>query len=215
MKQIHRTIIAFVVSALAGLALRSHDLFVVDGAVRCLTVFKSPTIHFHPNNHLLYLVDVFNWTRLVGALGFKLSDPLSFVLAVDTMNGLAAAGCVAILFWIILRVTGSWTLTASVCVAYGLTTAFLQQATNANEPIVGAFWSFLAIMFAIVSLGNQRIWPLLVSGLLFALAMATYRSMVFVMPTAAILLISPIDQSKSSRKFHFLRLTAIAIALVS
>jgi hypothetical protein len=67
---------------------------------------------------------------MAGLLGFKLSDPLDFILAVDTMNSLAAAGCLAVLYWIILRVTSSWKLTTAVCVAYGLTTAFPAQAAN-------------------------------------------------------------------------------------
>ena len=44
---------------------------------------------------------------MAGLLGFKLSDPLDFILAVDTMNCLAAAGCLAVLYWIILRVASS------------------------------------------------------------------------------------------------------------
>jgi hypothetical protein len=113
-----------------GLALRTRDCFAVDGAPRCLAVYRHPTLLFHPNNHLLYLVSVLAWTRMAGLLGFKLSDPLDFILAVDTMNSLAAAGCLAVLYWIILRVTSSWKLTTAVCVAYGLTTAFLAQAAN-------------------------------------------------------------------------------------
>lgn len=50
---------------------------------------------------------------MAGALGFKLSDPLDFTLAVDTMNCLAAAGCMAVLYWIIPQVTSSWKLTIS------------------------------------------------------------------------------------------------------
>jgi len=76
--------------------------------------YRRPSLLF--NNHLLYLylylylVDVLTWTRVAGALGFKLSDPLDFTLAVDTMNCLAAAGCMAVLYWIIPQVTSSWKL---------------------------------------------------------------------------------------------------------
>jgi len=110
----------------------------------------APTLLFHPNNHLLYLVNVLAWTRMAGLLGFKLSDPLDFILPVDTMNCLAAAGCLSVLYWIILRAS-SWKLTTAVCVAYGLTTAFLAPATNPNEPMLGALWSFLGNTFAIPS----------------------------------------------------------------
>jgi hypothetical protein len=49
--------------------------------------------------------------------------------------------------------------------AYGLTTAFLAQATNPNEPMVSALWGFLGIAFAIESPRNHRVWLLVVSGL--------------------------------------------------
>lgn len=172
------------------MALRTRDLFFVDGAPRCLTIFQHPTIQFHPNNHLLYLVDVLFWTRFVAALGISISDPLSFVLAVDAMNVVAAAGCIAILYWIILRVTDSWKLATAICAGYGFTVAFLAQATNPNEPMVGAFWSFLAVALVILSAGKDTTWPVLISGVLFALAMATYRSMVFLAPGAVVILLA-------------------------
>jgi hypothetical protein len=151
MKPSHQTVLAFSASALMGLALHTRDCFAVDGAPRCLAVYRHPTLLFHPDNHLLYLVNVLTWTRMAGLLGFKLSDPLDFIFAVDTMHCLAAAGCLAVLYWIILRVTSSWKLRTAVCVAHGLTTAFLAQATNPNEPMLGALWSFLGITFAIPS----------------------------------------------------------------
>jgi hypothetical protein len=106
LKPIYRTALAFAGSALASLAF--PGLLFVDGAPRCLTVYQHPALQFHPNHHLLYLVNILAWTRLVTDLGFKLQEPLQFILAVDTMNWLAAAGCFAILFWIILRVTSPW-----------------------------------------------------------------------------------------------------------
>jgi hypothetical protein len=215
MKPIQQTFLAFAASALAGIALRSRDLFVVDGATRCLTVFQNPTLLFHPNNHLLYPVNVLLWTRIVSAVGFNLSQPLSFVLAVATMNCLAAAVCIAILFWIILHLTRSWKLAAIVCLAYGLTTAFLAQALNSNEPMVGAAWSFLGILFAILALRNRKLWPIVLSGLLFALAMATYRSMVFLAPAAAVILISSAGAARLSRATQFARLATLGISFVA
>ena len=79
MKPSHQTVLAFSASALVGLALRTRDCFAVDGAPRSLTVYRHPTLLFHPNNHLLYLVNVLAWTRMAGLLEFKLSDPLDFI----------------------------------------------------------------------------------------------------------------------------------------
>jgi len=215
LKPAHQATLAFTATALVTFALRSRDCFFVDGAPRCLTVYTHPTLLFHPNNHLLYLVNVLLWTRSVGALGFNLGDPLRFFLAVDTMNGLAAAGSIAILYWIILRVTSSWKLTTTVCLAYGLTTAFLAQATNPNEPMVGAFWSFLAIALALLSLGDNRLWPLALSGLVFTLAMATYRSMVLIAPAAAVTIVSFASAKKSTPVNLALRLATLGTAFAA
>jgi len=215
MKASYQTVLAFACSALVGLALRSHDCFFVDGAPRCLTVYQNPTLLFHPNNHLLYLVNVFAWTRIAAALRFDLSDPLQFMVAVDTMNCLAAAVCVAVLFWILRKVTSSWKLATIVCIGYGLTTAFLAQAVNPNEPMVGSLWSFLGIAFAILSLNNRRLWPIVVCGVLFAFAMATYRSMVFLAPAAAVVIVSPLATDESwnpLRRGQPLRLAVLGIS---
>src|SRR6267154_5603564 len=74
MKPSHQTVLALSTSALVGLALRTRDCFAVDGAPRCLTVFRHPTLLFHPNNHLFYLVNVLAWTRMADLLQFKLSE---------------------------------------------------------------------------------------------------------------------------------------------
>jgi hypothetical protein len=212
MKPSHQTALAFVASVAVGLALRTRDVFFVDGAPRCLTVYKQPGLHFHPNNHLLYLVDVFGWTQLLSHVGFSLNTPLKFVLAVDAMNGVAAAGGIAVLYWILLRVTGSWKLSATICVGYGFTMSFLAQATNPNEPMVGFWWSFLAVAFAILSLRDRKYWPILVSGFLFALAMATYRSMVLLAPAAAVIIVSGVDRERIPVTKHLARLAVLASA---
>jgi hypothetical protein len=46
-----------------------------------------------------------------------------------------------------------------------LRSVHLAQATNPNEPMLGALWSSPGITFAIVSLRNHRVRPLVVSGL--------------------------------------------------
>ena len=214
MKSRYQAAAAFGTSALIGMALRTRDCFTVDGSPRCLPIFHHPTIQFHPNNHLLYLVNVFLWTRLVGGLGFKISDPLSFVLAVDAMNVVAAAGCIAILYWITLKVTTSWRLATAICAGYGFTAAFLAHATAPNEPMVGALWSFLGIGFAVLFAGSKKIWPLIVSGLLFALAMATYRSMVLLAPAGAVVIL--LSAANSERVWKQLaRLATFALAFLA
>lgn len=181
--------LVFVLSATALIGLRSRDFFSVDGSLRCLSVYRSSSLQFHANNHMLYPVNVLVWTRLLAAFGFKPGGPVEFVVSVETMNCLAAAGILAILSWLILQVTGSRALGAWVPIALSLTVAFLAQATNANEPMVAIFWSVLAILFAVQSASGKRIWPAVVSGFLFALAMASYRSAVLLWPAAAVILV--------------------------
>ena len=73
------------------------------------------------------------WTRIAAALRFKRADPLNFILAVGIMNCLAAAGCMAVPYWITLQVTCSWKLTTAVSVTHGLTTAFLAHTMNMDD----------------------------------------------------------------------------------
>src|SRR5712672_1267159 len=83
--------VVFLASALIFSLLRSEDIFAVDGAFRCLEVFQRPNIFFHDNNHMLYPVNVFVWTRLAGVLGFGARTREGFFPLVELMNCLAAA----------------------------------------------------------------------------------------------------------------------------
>ena len=73
-------------------------------------------------------------------------------------------------------------------VALGLSKAFFSQATNANEAVVGLFWSLLAILVLVLGLRARSLLLLFVSGLLFSLSMATYESMIFLAPAGLVLI---------------------------
>ena len=179
----------FVAFALIFILLRSKDLFTVDGAFRCFDVYRQRSIFFDTNNHLLYPVDVFAWTHLASALGFDIREPLEYFATVEVMNCLAGAGCLAIFCFLLYVVTSSWWCALSGTIAYSLCKAFIAQATSANQPMLGVFWSFLALLFAVLFLKYRRLWLVCVSGLLFALAMATYQSTIL-LAFVAVLLIS-------------------------
>ena len=104
------------------------------------------------------------------------------------MNCLAGAACLGILYFLIpwraLRATA-----LGVTVGYGFSKAFLEQATNAGEPLVGVFWGFLAMLAAVLAFKVKSNWPIAVSGLLFSLAMATYQSTIFLAPAAIVLIL--------------------------
>jgi hypothetical protein len=157
-------------------ALRSNDFFTVDGAFRCFDVYRLHRFMFDINNHLLYLFDVSAWTQFTRWLGFRYETPLQFFSDVEIMNCLAGAGCLAIFCFLLFLATSSWPHALVGTLGYGFCRAFIAQATNANQPMLGIFWSFAALYFAVLSLKRISCWLACVSGFLFALAMATYQS---------------------------------------
>ncbi|HXJ17484.1 MAG TPA: hypothetical protein VNM68_09840, partial [Candidatus Polarisedimenticolia bacterium] len=190
--------LVFVVFAAFFLLLRSNDFFTVDGGFRCFVVYRHRHIAFDINNHLLYLADVLAWTRIAGGLGFHLAAPLEYFSTVEVMNCLAGAACLAIVCSLLHVVTASWLQAFGGTMGYGLSKAFIAQATNANQPMLGVFWSFFALLFAVLSLRRKSLWPICASGLLFALAMATYQSTILLAFAAVILLI--VDGTSDVRK---------------
>jgi len=180
--------VLFLVSALIFSFLRSNDIFAVDGAFRCLEVFRRHSIFFHENNHMLYPVNVLVWTRLLGAVGLTVDTRQGFYSCVELMNCFAAAASLAIVFCLTKLATRSIRVALCVAVGFGFSRAFLLHATNSAEPLVAVFWSFLAICLAALSFKTERKWPVIASGFLFALAMATYQSTIFLAPTAIVLI---------------------------
>jgi hypothetical protein len=176
--------IVFLIFACVFVLFRSRDPLAADGSFRCFEVFRRQTLFFHGSNHMLYPVNVLLWTRLTAAVGLHVGDPPSFFYVTELMNCFAAAACLALFFILSSLVSRSWRLAATVTAVYGLSKAFLLHATNASEPMVGIFWSFLAVAAAALSLKTKSLWPAFFSGLLFALAMATYQSAVLLGPAA-------------------------------
>jgi hypothetical protein len=167
--------------------LRSKNMFGVDGAFRCLEVYRRESLFFHENNHMLYPANVLIWRRICRAVGSKPSTPEGFVAMVQLMNCVAGAGCLTILFYLTSRVASSATLALGVAASYGFSRAFLIHSTNSAEVLMGVFWSLLALSCASLALKYASSWPLIGSGLLFSLAMATYQSTIFLAPAAIVL----------------------------
>jgi hypothetical protein len=180
--------IVFVTFSCLFAVLRSKNIFAVDGAHRCLQVWNRHEIFLDGTNHMLYPVNVFIWARLCALLGFKPDGPLQFFSMVELMNCLAGAACLAILCLLMYLVIPSWRLAVVLMVGYGFSKAFLEQATNANQPLVGVLFSFLGMVLASMNFKSKSNWPVVFSGFLFSLAMANYESTIFLAP-AAILLI--------------------------
>ena len=182
-------LMVFLAFAFLFISLCSRNIFAVDGAYRCLEVFHKQKLFFHQSNHLLYPANVFVWTRFLSSIGFRLENPSAFFSSVEIMNGLAAAGSLAVLYALLSAVVNSWRLALAGTIACGLSRAFVAQATNANEPMVGVFWSVLGLgAAALYAQKPERSWAIGASGLFFALAMATYQSTIFLAPAALVLI---------------------------
>jgi len=177
----------FLAFACLFVLLRSNDIYAVDGSFRCLEVYRRPAPFLQGNNHLLYPVNVQAWTRLAAALGIKPDGPIEFFRLVEVMNSLAGAGALGILSFLMYRASSSWGWAIAGTAGYGFSKSFLESATNANEPMVGLFWSFLAVLAASASFPMKSNWPAVTSGLLFSLAMASYQTMILLAPVAIVL----------------------------
>jgi hypothetical protein len=191
--------------------LRSKNILAVDGAHRCLEVYRRQSAFLNGNNHMLYPVDVLVWTRLVAALGLRPTGPIQFFSNAELMNCLAGAASLAILYLLLsFAVSPGW-LALGVTVGYGFSKAFFDQATNAAEPLVGVFWSFLAMLFAVLLFKVRSNWPIVVSGFLFSLAMATYQSTIFLAPAAIVLILHSRSTERQHAFFDSTRCLAIGL----
>src|SRR5260370_20521134 len=191
--------VLFLVFALIFSFLRSKDIFGVDGAFRCLDVYRRHSIFFHENNRMVYPVNVLAWTRLLGDLGLASGTRTSFYSRVELMNCLAAAASLTMVVCLTKLATRSTRVALCVGAGLGFSQAFLLHATNSAAPMVGIFWSFLAICLAALSFQTERKWPIISSGFLLALAMAPYQSTIFLAPVAMVLIwyVPPPEQLQS------------------
>ena len=180
------TALVFLASAITFIAFRSKDMCGVDGAFRCLEVYRRGVLFFHENNHMLYPVNVLLWSRIASAIMSTPHTPEAFFAMVQLMNCLAGAACLAMVFYLTQLATSTG-LALGVAAVYGLTRAFLLHSTNSAEVMVGVLWSFLALCCAALALKYATSWPLVGSALLFSLGMATYQSTILLAPAAIVL----------------------------
>lgn len=182
------SLLIFILFSAVFILLRSKDPLEVDGAFRCFGVFREPRLSFAENNHALYPANVFIWSWLAKFVGFDISSVRNFYSTVELMNCFAAAGCLALFFRLSLMATLSRWAALGITFSLAFSKAFLLHATNASEPMVAIFWSILAIHMAVCCFRTASRWPAFFSGLLFALAMATYQTAVLLGPVAVLVL---------------------------
>jgi hypothetical protein len=139
------------------------------------------------NNHLLYFVNVYVWSKALSLAGIPKSA-IDFIRSAQWMNALAAGGCVSLLFVFCRRASKSVSAGLAAALAYAFSHAFLLHATSTAEPMVGLFWSVLSVWAVVSGLATSSLLRLLAGGALLALAMATYESMVSIGPAEVALI---------------------------
>ncbi len=149
------------------------------------------------NNHLLYFVNVFAWTKTLSLAGVNATNAFDFVRLTHWMNALAAAGTISMFWLLCCRATESMFAALAATCAYAFSNAFLLHATSTAEPMMGLFWSFASILMVVSGLSASSQLRLVVGGALLLLAMATYESMVLIGP-AELVLIYNWDERRSS-----------------
>ena len=85
----------FIASASLFIILRTQQYLAVDGAIRCLSVYWQGRPAAGGNNHLLYFVDVFVWTKALFARGCARDKRLRF-RAVDPLDERACSGWIGL-----------------------------------------------------------------------------------------------------------------------
>jgi hypothetical protein len=188
----------FIASATLFILLRTHQYLAVDGAIRCLSVYwkRHPTLG--GNNHLLYFVNVFLWTKAISLAGVNATDAFDFVRLTHWMTAVAAAGSVSLLWSLSYHATKSVCAACGASCALAFSNAFLLHATSTAEPMVGLFWSLVSVAIVASGLVARSRFRLFVGGAVLLLAMATYESMVLIGP-AELILICYCDDQASSR----------------
>ena len=206
--------IVFILFSAFFLIFRSSQYTAVDGALRCLEVFHRQSLFFHGNNHLLYPVNILFWSEALRLVGIKASTPLEFLTISQSMNGVAAAASLAALYLLTWFATSSIAISWGAALFLGLARAFLLHATNSAEPMLGLFFALAAMLVVFLSLRANRFSTLMLAGIFFALAMATYQSMVLAAPLAGLLCLGWTGNGRSLRNPIFMGISR-AIVLVA
>jgi hypothetical protein len=160
--------------------LGSRDYAAVDGALTPLRLFYSSGPLLDDNNHLLFPLETYLWVKALSLFAIKATNPFAFLRIVQSMNAVAAAGSVALVFVIVRDVTQADPPALLAACGFALSRALLMHATNSAQPIVGLFFSLAATTAAILANREKsRAW-FFGTGILLAVAMASYETMVLV-----------------------------------
>ncbi len=178
----------FLVAAVGYIVLRSSDYVYASGATRAFQVYYCREPFLHTNEHMLYPVNIFLWTRALYKIGLSATTPSQFIGFAQAMNAIAAGGVLSILYLLCAVVTNQPRLSLLASASYGVSRAFVTHATNSSEPMAGLFWSLLAVLLAGASLRLGKPLLGLLGGAALLLSMATYQGMVLIGPAILVLI---------------------------
>ena len=162
------------------LVCRSNDFCAVDGAVRCIDVYRE-RVFLHGNNHMLYPFWVRAWAGGMGLLGLHAANALEFMRLAQAFGALIGGISIAC-FYVILRAASDDLAAFIGSALLGLSNAFLLHATNSAEVLPGFALCLLSLACLTVGLRSCRNGLLSLAGLVLAAALATYQAMGLVVP---------------------------------
>ena len=167
----------FVVFATLFALLHTQQYLAVDGAIRALFVYWHGRPIAGGNNHLLYFVNVYAWTKTLALFGKYPSDAFDFIRSTQWMNALAAGGCVSIVFLLCARAAKSIGVALAAASAYAFSYALLLHATRLPEPMVGLLWSGVSAWAIVSGLAASSPLRLLIGGALHSVSRTRRHSM--------------------------------------
>jgi hypothetical protein len=180
-------VVLWLLFSTACILLASNQYTAVDGALRCLNVYWHRPPYLGPNNHLLYLANVWLWWHLATALGFRASGPFAFLRTVAAMNALSGGGAVALVSALVWRFTRNWKISLMAALVYAMSWTLLLHSTSSAEPPPGLFVSLAAVFATVEGLAHDRLVLVFIGGIGLALALANYESMFLVAPLVFLL----------------------------
>lgn len=180
-------ILIFFAALLVYSSFPSNQYTAVDGNLRCLPYMNATKWQLHWNHHMLYPVNVMLWSRVISLLfDVKPTNPFDFIRTIELMNSFFASIGVAMFFLILKRVTSNLTISILGSCALFFSHAFIVNAVNSNEPMIGFTVGLLSIIFAYLWVSSGRIFFAFFSALSLSLSALIYQSMSLIAPAIVV-----------------------------
>lgn len=166
----------------------SNQYTAVDGALRCVQVFRVSQPYIHGSDHMLYPIHVYLWFHFWRILGIEVQDVFQYISLIQRMNAFAAALSLGLFSLMLLHLTDSLKISIFGTLALGFSSAFIHHATNSAEPMVGFFLSLVALIISYAAVQQDRYVLYYLGSFFLVYAMATYQSMFAVFPGILIMI---------------------------